>query len=134
MYETENNLTTAKVVVCILKANKFETTLEEVLENTNEIELAQFIIDFQTALYDVDDNQTKDAKTKVRKVRPIIHNWDFLYYAKTYFHMTKEEFLYEYDLATIYMLINQHNEQQYKINWSEESSYQMNHLKNLKEI
>ncbi|HDE4300457.1 TPA: hypothetical protein PI228_001994 [Staphylococcus aureus] len=28
--------------------------------------------------------------------------------------MTKEEFLYEYDLATIYMLINQHNEQQYK--------------------
>ena len=25
--------------------------------------------------------------------------------------MTKEEFLYEYDLATIYMLINQHNEQ-----------------------
>lgn len=67
MYETENNLTTAKVVVCILKANKFETTLEEVLENTNEIELAQFIIDFQTALYDVDDNQTKDAKTKVRE-------------------------------------------------------------------
>ena len=29
------------------KANKFETTLEEVLENTNEIELAQFIIDFK---------------------------------------------------------------------------------------
>ena len=29
LYETENNLTTAKVVVCILKANKFETTLEE---------------------------------------------------------------------------------------------------------
>ncbi|HDC7500368.1 TPA: hypothetical protein O8964_000791 [Staphylococcus aureus] len=28
--------------------------------------------------------------------------------------MTKEEFLYEYDLATIYMLINQHNEKQYK--------------------
>ncbi len=44
-----------------------------------------------------------------------MHNWDFLFYcAKTYFHMTKEEFLYEYDLATIYMLINQHNEQQYK--------------------
>ncbi|HDJ2961757.1 TPA: hypothetical protein PP900_002519 [Staphylococcus aureus] len=64
LYETENNLTTAKVVVCILKANKFETTLEEVLENTNEIELAQFIIDFQTALYDVEDNQTKDAKNK----------------------------------------------------------------------
>lgn len=64
LYETENNLTTAKVVVCILKANKFETTLEEVLENTNEIELAQFIIDFQTALYDVDDNQTKEAKNK----------------------------------------------------------------------
>ena len=64
MYETETILPLLKLLYVFLKANKFETTLEEVLENTNEIELAQFIIDFQTALYDVDDNQTKDAKQK----------------------------------------------------------------------
>lgn len=36
------------------------------------------------------------------------------YCAITYFSMTREMFLYDYDLSTIYMLIDQYNEQAFK--------------------
>lgn len=69
LYESENILTTAKVVLSILKANKIETTLEDVLENTTEIELSQFIFDFQSALIEdvTSDEQSKEDEGKFKK-------------------------------------------------------------------
>ena len=51
IYLKEKNIASAKFLVSILKANKLETTLEEVLENVTDTDLEIFILKYQETMY-----------------------------------------------------------------------------------
>ena len=51
VYLKEKNIASAKFLVSILKANKMQTTLEEVLENVTDTDLEVFILKYQEAMY-----------------------------------------------------------------------------------
>lgn len=56
-YQKESTLTLAKFLTSLLKANKYDISLEEVVENVTEGELERFIQDFHIMnLEDIADN------------------------------------------------------------------------------
>ena len=64
--EENEVLTMAKFTTCILKANKIETTLEEVLENTDVSALTEFVNAYGTLALGLDDNLTDSDEKNVQ--------------------------------------------------------------------
>lgn len=64
LLEKEEVMTLSKLAVCVLKANKIETTLEEVLENTNLNILYEFVNAYGTLALNLDelDKDSKEEK------------------------------------------------------------------------
>lgn len=60
----EETLTLAKLVHATFKANKIDVTLDEILENTDELVLAEFLTDYTYALYG-GENEKKAVQTTV---------------------------------------------------------------------
>lgn len=68
----QNALTTAKFIVSLLKANGYDTTIEEVVDNLNESELYKFADEYQKfnlsvmqdTIADVEGKQQKKEKLK----------------------------------------------------------------------
>ena len=58
-FEQEEVLYGAKFVVCVLQANGLEVTEQEVLENTNAMDVANFVISYQTAMLKKDNSHVK---------------------------------------------------------------------------
>lgn len=56
-------LTLAKLVHATLKANKIETTLDEILENTDDVSLAQFYFAYNEALFGGEDSKKEVLTT-----------------------------------------------------------------------
>lgn len=63
-YEQENVIGGAKFVVAVLAANGYETTLEEVLENTNFIDIQTFLTDYQLIILSDAEEQAKGDSKK----------------------------------------------------------------------
>lgn len=60
-YEKEEVLYGVKFIVCVLKANGLETTEKEVLENTDAVDIMNFIVAYQTAMMsDGNDNEEQE--------------------------------------------------------------------------
>ncbi|MCG1147447.1 hypothetical protein K4R44_03330 [Staphylococcus epidermidis] len=60
LYEKENALTNAKIATSILKANGLDVTLQEVVENTSEVDIDMFVSKFtETLLEEATSNETK---------------------------------------------------------------------------
>lgn len=54
----------AKFVTCVLKANGIETNETEVLENTNAVDLANFIAAYQVGMFPKKDDEEENEEEK----------------------------------------------------------------------
>lgn len=62
-YEKEEVLYGVKFIVCVLKANGLDTTEKEVSENTDAVDIMNFIMAYQTAmLSDENNNEEQDEE------------------------------------------------------------------------
>ena len=144
VYLKEKNIASAKFLVSILKANKLQTTLEEVLENVTDTDLEVFILKYQEAMYGdqtatllqmlgITDDSELGKNILEEQVEDLVHSqpeeteetqeidWDDIFYkCRTWFNMTMDEFMYDFSLEYIVYMINRYIEDNYTTNDSEE--------------
>lgn len=60
-YGEDEVLNGAKFVVCVLKANNIDTTLNDVIQNTNALQITEFLVAYQNAMLgDEEDIESED--------------------------------------------------------------------------
>ncbi len=63
-YEKNETLANAKFVASVLKANGYDTTYEEVADNTDQYQLITFMINYQKALFGNREEKDGEASKK----------------------------------------------------------------------
>lgn len=65
--EEDQNITGCKFVSAVLRANGYDADYKEVAENTTESEVWLFITQFQSVLWSVPDDETKEVEEDDKK-------------------------------------------------------------------
>ena len=66
-YGKEEVLFGARFIVCVLKANGLDTTEKEVLENTDAVDIMNFIVAYQTAMMSDENNNEEQEEDEEGK-------------------------------------------------------------------
>lgn len=62
-YGQEEVLAGVKFIVCVLQANGLEVTEQEVLDNTNVVDVMDFVMSYEKALIDRTESQGEEGST-----------------------------------------------------------------------
>ena len=63
-YEDNQAIYGSYFVACVLKANGYEVQFDDVVQNLDLASTTQFIIDYQMAMFDIDDEEEKETETE----------------------------------------------------------------------